>query len=227
LRRWDIVSVRRCVVHAARRQRDGTPSPRAKLYDYRLSKLNLIADEVFMDREFWQARWDEGRIGFHQDDVNPYLRRYWPGMNIPVDNAVFVPLCGKSKDMLRLRAQGHAVMGVEVVARAVEAFFAENALPVTPRRHGGVGERRHPYLLRRLLRSRSRRSGRRRRRLRSRLAGGTAARAAHALCRPSPHCPAGADGCAAGDHGLSADRDGRASPCGDRTGGPCALPAAF
>lgn len=91
-----------------------------------------------MDRDFWQARWDEGRIGFHQDDVNPYLRRYWPGMNIPADNAVFVPLCGKSKDMLWLRAQGHAVIGVEVVARAVEAFFAENALPVTRRRHGAM-----------------------------------------------------------------------------------------
>src|SRR3569623_953180 len=94
-------------------------------------------------------------------------------MNIPAHKNIFIPLCGKSKDMLWLRAQGHAVIGVEVVARAVEAFFAENALPGTPRRHGGVGERRHPYLLRRLLRSRARRSGRRRRRLRSRLAGGT------------------------------------------------------
>ena len=36
-----------------------------------------------MNRDFWQARWDEGRIGFHQDEVNPYLQRYWPTLNVP------------------------------------------------------------------------------------------------------------------------------------------------
>lgn len=78
-----------------------------------------------MDRDFWQARWDEGRIGFHQNDINPYLQRYWPTLEA-ARGAAFVPLCGKSKDMLWLRAQGQAVIGVEIVARAVEEFFAEN-----------------------------------------------------------------------------------------------------
>jgi len=79
-----------------------------------------------MDREFWKSRWDEGRIGFHQEEINPYLPRYWPRLASAANAPVFVPLCGKSKDMLWLRDRGHSVIGVEIVPRAVEAFFAEN-----------------------------------------------------------------------------------------------------
>lgn len=82
-----------------------------------------------MDKEFWQARWDEGRIGFHQEEINPYLRRYWQHLACASAALVFVPLCGKSKDMLWLREQGHTVIGVERVARAVADFFAENDIP--------------------------------------------------------------------------------------------------
>ena len=89
-----------------------------------------------MNRDFWQARWDEGRIGFHQDEVNPYLQRYWPSLGVTPGATVFVPLCGKSRDMLWLRDQGYSVIGVEIVPRAVEAFFAENDLTVTQRPHG-------------------------------------------------------------------------------------------
>lgn len=89
-----------------------------------------------MNRDFWQARWDEGRIGFHQDDINPYLQAYWPSLNAAPGAAVFVPLCGKSRDMLWLRELGHAVIGVEIVSRAVEDFFTENGLAVTRRAHG-------------------------------------------------------------------------------------------
>lgn len=89
-----------------------------------------------MNREFWQARWDEGRIGFHQDEVNPYLQRYWQKLGVAPGATVLVPLCGKSKDMLWLRGQGHPVVGVEIVPRAVQAFFAENDLAATQQRHG-------------------------------------------------------------------------------------------
>jgi thiopurine S-methyltransferase len=89
-----------------------------------------------MNREFWQSRWDEGRIGFHQDEVNPYLQRHWHDLGAAPGVTVFVPLCGKSRDMLWLRDQGHPVVGVEIVPRAVEAFFAENNLAATQQRHG-------------------------------------------------------------------------------------------
>jgi len=89
-----------------------------------------------MNRDFWQTRWDEGRIGFHQDEINPYLQRFWSTLNIAPGALVFVPLCGKSRDMLWLRDQGYAVIGVEIVPNAVEAFFAENDLRATHSQHG-------------------------------------------------------------------------------------------
>jgi len=67
-------------------------------------------------------------IGFHQDEVNPYLREYWQELHAARDGTVFVPLCGKSRDMLWLREQGHPVLGVELSAIAVQAFFGENGL---------------------------------------------------------------------------------------------------
>jgi thiopurine S-methyltransferase len=41
---------------------------------------------------------------------------------------VFVPLAGKSLDMIWLAAQGHPVLGAELSPLAVEQFFAENGL---------------------------------------------------------------------------------------------------
>ena len=79
-----------------------------------------------MKKEFWLERWEREETGFHQEDINPYLRRYWPELHLEGNSAVFVPLCGKSLDMLWLRDQGHPVVGVELSAIAVQAFFGEN-----------------------------------------------------------------------------------------------------
>ena len=49
-------------------------------------------------------------------------------MQLAADAEVFVPLCGKSLDMLWLRAQGHRVLGVEISPIAVRDFFRENDL---------------------------------------------------------------------------------------------------
>jgi len=76
-----------------------------------------------MQPEFWLERWERGEIGFHLDDINPYLRQYWPQLQIPAGSRVLVPLCGKSLDMLWLRDQGYRVVGVELSQLAVEAFF--------------------------------------------------------------------------------------------------------
>ena len=53
-----------------------------------------------MEHAFWHQRWQEGRIGFHQGDINPWLRRYWSALDLHADARVLVPLCGKSSDML-------------------------------------------------------------------------------------------------------------------------------
>ena len=79
-----------------------------------------------MKKDFWLERWEREEIGFHQNEVNPHLCEFWPELNLARGSMVFVPLCGKSRDMLWLREQGHQVVGVELSAIAVQAFFEEN-----------------------------------------------------------------------------------------------------
>lgn len=81
-----------------------------------------------MDPEFWNERWHEGRIGFHQAQVTPLLERYWDTVGVPPGGRVFVPLAGKSLDMAWLASRGHPVLGVELSALAVTQFFAEHGL---------------------------------------------------------------------------------------------------
>ncbi len=81
-----------------------------------------------MKAEFWLERWQRNEIGFHQGEINVHLQTFWPQLAVSAGAKVFVPLCGKSSDMLWLRAQGHRVLGVELSPLAVEAFFIENEL---------------------------------------------------------------------------------------------------
>lgn len=78
-----------------------------------------------MQHDFWHERWQRQQIGFHQDAINPYLQQFWREAGMPVAGRVFVPLCGKSRDMVWLREQGCEVVGVELSEIAVRDFFAE------------------------------------------------------------------------------------------------------
>lgn len=89
-----------------------------------------------MHHDFWHERWQQNQIGFHQAAVNPYLRRFWPSLHLKEDARVFVPLCGKTGDMLWLLEQGYRVVGTELSPLAVEAFFAENNLQPKISRQG-------------------------------------------------------------------------------------------
>jgi thiopurine S-methyltransferase len=79
-----------------------------------------------MKKEFWLERWERAEIGFHQNKVNPYLLRYWQELSPSHGGEVFVPLCGKSLDLVWLRRQGYTVLGVELSSIAVQDFFKEN-----------------------------------------------------------------------------------------------------
>jgi thiopurine S-methyltransferase len=81
-----------------------------------------------MDPDFWHARWRNSEIGFHQEEINLHLQTFWAQTGAAAGCTVFVPLCGKSRDLLWLREQGHPVLGVEISPIAVEAFFQENGL---------------------------------------------------------------------------------------------------
>jgi thiopurine S-methyltransferase len=83
--------------------------------------------------EFWQERWRTAQIGFHQSAVDRHLQVYWPTLKLAANSPVFVPLCGKSLDLLWLREQGHEVCGVELSPVAVEAFCMEHGIPARRR----------------------------------------------------------------------------------------------
>ncbi len=81
-----------------------------------------------MHHSFWHQHWQEQRIGFHLDNVNPYLSKYWHRLNLAVQSRVFVPLCGKSKDLYYLYQQGFRVLGNELSTLAVQDFYTEQQL---------------------------------------------------------------------------------------------------
>ncbi len=81
-----------------------------------------------MEPEFWHERWRRGDIGWHLPHPNPHLERYWPRIPVDAGGRVFVPLCGKSRDLAWLAGRGHPVVGVELSPLAVEQFFAEQGL---------------------------------------------------------------------------------------------------
>jgi len=79
-----------------------------------------------MDPSFWHERWETGRIAFHEGAPNALLTQHWPTLGF--GRRVFVPLCGKAVDLAWLAAEGHEVVGAELEATAVRAFFEEHGL---------------------------------------------------------------------------------------------------
>ena len=74
--------------------------------------------------EPWIERWQEGRIGWHEDDGNASLKKHWRARG----RRVLVPLCGKSRDLAWLADHGNEVFGVELSDLAARTFFEEQAL---------------------------------------------------------------------------------------------------
>lgn len=81
-----------------------------------------------MQQDFWLQCWQQNQLGWQQDDAHPLLR------SAPSDwlnaSPVFVPLCGKSPDLVFL-AQQASVVGAELSEIACRDFFAENQLQAT------------------------------------------------------------------------------------------------
>ncbi|MGH1419343.1 MAG: thiopurine S-methyltransferase [Hyphomicrobiaceae bacterium] len=89
-----------------------------------------------MEQDFWLRRWNKGDIGFHRDAIHAYLKQNWPSLKLGSGATVFVPLCGKARDMIWLAEQGYKVVGVELSPIAVADFFAEHNLSPDLRNDG-------------------------------------------------------------------------------------------
>jgi len=89
-----------------------------------------------MDHQFWKERWQRSEIGFHMQERHAYLHRFFHRLHVGPE-VIFLPLCGKSPDLLWLRQQGARVLGVELSDIAVEDFFSENNLAYKTESAGG------------------------------------------------------------------------------------------
>ena len=95
-----------------------------------------------VDDQHWLDRWRDNRIGFHEGEVNRHLRRYLADFSLTPGSRIFVPLCGKAVDMAWLARQGFEVLGVELSALAIEAFFDEQGIAYEVAERGDFREYR-------------------------------------------------------------------------------------
>ena len=90
------------------------------------------------DHALWKQGWRENHIPFHLAHVHPLLIQFWPTLGLKGDERVFLPLCGKSLDIMWLHHRGHHLLGVELSAVAVRHFFAATQRHPRRRPHGAL-----------------------------------------------------------------------------------------
>ncbi|MFG1397326.1 thiopurine S-methyltransferase [Roseixanthobacter pseudopolyaromaticivorans] len=83
-----------------------------------------------MDLDFWRSKWENNQIAFHEGKPNALLVKHLAHLNLRPGARIFVPLCGKTRDISWLLSQGFEVVGAELSALAVEGLFAD--LGVSP-----------------------------------------------------------------------------------------------
>lgn len=93
-----------------------------------------------MEHSFWHSKWENNQIGFHEPQGNELLVAYADTLLQHSSPRIFVPLCGKSKDVGWLASQGCEVIGAELSSIAISQLFEELAITptVTERGHTTV-----------------------------------------------------------------------------------------
>ncbi|HBI76688.1 MAG TPA: thiopurine S-methyltransferase, partial [Alteromonas macleodii] len=72
-----------------------------------------------MEHSFWHSKWQKNEIGFHEPEGNALLIKYASSL-LDVENSlsalkrIFVPLCGKTRDIGWLLSQGWEGVGAEI-----------------------------------------------------------------------------------------------------------------
>ncbi|TDJ04111.1 MAG: thiopurine S-methyltransferase [Deltaproteobacteria bacterium] len=79
-----------------------------------------------MEKSFWIKNWEDNNTGFHNSEYNELLLKHFEKFDLGEDSHIFVPLCGKTRDLIWLAMQGHQVTGVECSPLAVAGFFKES-----------------------------------------------------------------------------------------------------
>jgi len=78
-----------------------------------------------MDPSFWHQRWEKNEIAFHEGKANALLVKHFRELSLAKGRRVFVPLCGKTRDISWLLSNGYRVAGAELSQVAIEQLFLE------------------------------------------------------------------------------------------------------
>lgn len=88
-----------------------------------------------MNKVFWNNKWENNEIGFHQNNVTPLLKKYLHYFldKNSIKKSCLLPLCGKTFDLIYLSEFFKEVTGVELIKKAIEDFYIENNLEMRTR----------------------------------------------------------------------------------------------
>lgn len=78
-----------------------------------------------MDTGFWHQKWEKGEIGFHERQVNPALVEHIGTLDLDKGARLFLPLCGKTRDIAWLLEQGFSIAGIDLSPLAINELFQE------------------------------------------------------------------------------------------------------
>lgn len=81
-----------------------------------------------MKADFWHEKWDKNDIGFHEGAPNRLMTRHIQALPVAPGGRIFLPLCGKTRDIGWLLDQGYRVAGAELSEIAVRALFDDLSL---------------------------------------------------------------------------------------------------
>ena len=89
--------------------------------------------KLVISYEGWKELWETNTFPWQREDIHPNLvKNLQTLIEATGKNAeeirFFVPLCGKTKDLLFLKSQGFQVIGCEGVEKAILDFFTENSV---------------------------------------------------------------------------------------------------
>ncbi|WP_444919563.1 thiopurine S-methyltransferase [Microbulbifer sp. CnH-101-G] len=81
-----------------------------------------------MEATYWHDKWKKNDIGFHEASGNSLLSEFFSQLCLSKGDRVFIPLCGKTRDIGWLLSEGYRVAGAELSEMAVQQLFEEMEL---------------------------------------------------------------------------------------------------
>lgn len=79
---------------------------------------------ALMEKQFWLNIWHKDHTPFHRSQTNPLLVKHWPKLALNASARVFVPLCGKSVDVIYLSEHHKHIIANELSEKAILALFS-------------------------------------------------------------------------------------------------------